>query len=312
MELVSRRADVAFAREKFEISERRACELIGVKRSSCRYEAKPTAEGELREQILALARAKPRYGYRRLTAVLRREGRCVNHKRVHRVCRELRLQVRWKRRRRIVRTKPMQTMLAAANQEWAMDFMSDTAVSGRPFRMLTMVDAYTRECLEIEVGISIPSQRVTRVLERVGAGRGYPDAMRVDNGPEFTSRHFLTWCEGKGIAVQFIEPGKPTQNAVMESFNGRFRDECLNANLFWNVFDARGKVGPWKWDYNHARPHSALGYRTPAEFAQAQTRAPARAGLTARPSGAARASAPACASLGAGIIQVDFANSSYL
>jgi putative transposase len=287
MGLVSRRREVAWLKERFEFSERRACELMGVERSSCRYRAKPAAEDELKEQIVSLARAKPRYGYRRLTAVLRRDGRQVNHKRVHRVCRELRLQVRWKRRRRIVRSRPAPVRLLGANQQWAMDFLSDTVASGRPFRVLTMVDAYTRECLELEVAASIPSQRVTRVLERVAAGRGYPAAIRVDNGPEFTSRHFLSWCEQRGIGVEFIEPGKPTQNAVIESFNGRFRDECLNANWFGNLLDARGKIGPWKWEYNQARPHSALGYRTPAEFA-ALPGPPAQA----RPSGFACASAP--------------------
>jgi putative transposase len=287
MELVSRRSDVALLKGRFGFSERRACELIGVERSSCRYRAKAASDGELKEQILALARARPRYGYRRLTAVLRREGLRVNHKRVHRVCRELRLQVRWKRRRRLVRAKPQPGRPMTANQEWALDFVSDTVASGRPFRVLTMVDAYTRECLEIEVGVSIPSQRVTRVLERVGAGRGYPARIRVDNGPEFASRHFQSWCEQRGIGVEFIEPGKPTQNAVIESFNGRFRDECLNANWFWSVWDARAKIAPWRWEYNQERPHSALGYRTPAEFA-ALSEAPAQA----RPSGFACASAP--------------------
>lgn len=296
MELVSRREDVAFLRERFRMSERRACELVETDRASCRYRARPEREVELKHEIQALARTKLRYGYRRLTVLLRREGHRVNHKRVWRVCRELGLGVRRRRRKRLVRLPAATARLTAANQEWAMDFVSDTMVSGRVLRALTAVDPYTRECLEIEVGTSIPSQRVTRVLERIGVQRGYPESIRLDNGPEFTSRHFLSWCEQRGIGVIHIEPGKPTQNAVIESFNGRFRDECLNANWFWNVGDARGKIGPWKWEYNQVRPHSALGYRTPTEFA-AQAAASAKAALTGCPSGTALASAPACASL---------------
>lgn len=300
-------------KEKFEMSERRAGELVGVERSSCRYRARPERDVELKEQIRTLARSKPRYGYRRLTALLRREGQRVNHKRVWRVCRELKLQVRWRRRRRIVRCPPAAAAVVAANQEWAMDFVSDTVASGRTIRALVAVDAYTRECLEIEVATSIPSQRVTRVLERVGAERGYPGSIRVDNGPEFTSRHFLSWCQERGISVTYIEPGKPTQNALVESFNGRFRDECLNASWFRNVVDGREKIGAWKWEYNQQRPHSALGYRTPAEFA-AQAEAPAQAARTGRPSGAAWASASACDGLltEQGVDALVFSKGSYL
>ncbi len=293
MERVSRRPDVAFVVE-WGRSERRACELLGMDRSSYRYRARGEADAEVQQELAGLARRKPRYGYRRLTVLLRRQGWKVNHKRVWQLCRRLGLTVRRRRRNRLVREPAPQRVLAAANQEWAMDFVSDAMATGQQLRALTVLEGYTRESLEIEAATSIGSRRVTRVLERIGAGRGLPESLRVDNGPEFTSRHFRSWCEQRGIRVIHIEPGKPVQNAVMESFNGRFRDECLNAHWFWNLGDARQKIAAWRQEYNYSRPHSALGYRTPAEFA-AQAGAPAKAALTGRPSGAALAFAPACA-----------------
>lgn len=297
MELVSRRANVALLTEKFAVSQRRACELMEVDRSSCRYEARPRRDAELKQELAELARKRPRFGYRRLTALLRREGRAVNHKRVWRLCVEMRLSVRWKKRKRLVQAAQPPARPTAINEEWGMDFVSDRTASGQGLRALTIVDLFSRMCPEMEVGTSIGSRRLTRVLERAGEKHGFPRRVRMDNGPEFRSRHFRTWCEQRGIEMIHIQPGKPTQNASIESFNGRLRDECLNANWFQNVRDAREKITAWKEDYNHHRPHSALGYRTPVEVAM-QAVAPAKAAPSYVPnpnsSGAALASATAC------------------
>ena len=192
----------------------------------------------------------------------------MNVKRIYRLYREANLAVRRQKRKRLERSAPVNALLTAPNQEWGLDFVSDGVASGRGMRMLTLVDGYTRECPAIEVGFSVGSQRVTRVLERVIAERGAPKGLRCDNGPEFTSRHFLAWCEERGIAIDHIEPGKPMQNGYVESFNGRLRDECLNANWFLNIVDAKDKIERWRVEYNDERPHSSLDYRTPAEFAK--------------------------------------------
>ncbi|MBV9483024.1 MAG: IS3 family transposase [Acidobacteria bacterium] len=276
MELVSRRAEVAFVQEKFNLSQRRACELVGVDRSSHRYQAKAERNVELKQQLEELARKRPRFGYRRLTALLQRQGQEVNHKRVRRLCVKLNLSVRWKKRKRLLGVAQPVAQVSAVNEEWGMDFVSDCAGNGQKLRALTIVDTYSRVSPEVEVATSIGSQRVTRTLERAAAVHGFPRRIRTDNGPEFRSRHFQSWCEQRGIEIIHIEPGKPTQNAAIESFNGRLRDECLNANWFQNTQDARHKIMAWREDYNQHRPHSALAYRTPAEFA-AQFEAPAKA-----------------------------------
>jgi putative transposase len=158
----------------------------------------------------------------------------------------------------------------SANQEWALDFAHDAVASGRAIRVLSVVDAYTRECLALEVDTSFASRRVTRVLEAIVAERGVPQAIRCDNGPELTSRHFLAWCIERQIELLHIQPGKPTQNARIESFHGRLREECLSVSWFQNLFDARRKIAAWRQEYNEERPHSSLGYKTPKEFAEAQ------------------------------------------
>jgi putative transposase len=164
----------------------------------------------------------------------------------------------------MLRPRPV---LTAANQEWAIDFASDVAASGQRLRIFSVVDSYTRECLALEVDTSMPSRRITRTLGQVMAARGGPVSIRSDNGPEMSSRHYLAWCIEQKIDAVHIQPGKPTQNAHVESFHGRLRDECLNTSWFWNLIDARRKIAAWRTEYNTERPHSALGYRTPAEFA---------------------------------------------
>jgi putative transposase len=237
--------------------------------SSYRYESKRSDE-PLRTKLVELAREKPRFGYRRLHVLLRRSGEQVNHKRLHRVYREAGLAIRRKKRKHYVREGNPPLARTSANQEWALDFVHDAVECGRTIRVLSVVDAYTRECLALEVDTSFASRRVTRVSEAIIAERGVPQAIRCDNGPELTSRHFLAWCIERQIELVHIQPGKPTQNGRVESFNGRMREECLNLSWFQNLFDARRKIAAWRKEYNEERPHSSLGYQTPKEFAAAQ------------------------------------------
>jgi putative transposase len=283
-----RREEVGRLRGEYGTSERHACELLEAPRSSCRYRSR-REDGGLRERLRELAREQPRFGYRRLHVLLRREGVEVNHKRVQRVYRELGLTVKRLRRKRLARALRPHPVLTRPNQEWALDFASDMAASGQRLRILSVVDSYTRECLALEIDTSLPSQRVTRELERIAALRGLPETVRCDNGPEITSRHFLAWCLEQKVDVMHIRPGKPTENAHVESFHGRLRDECLNTSWFWNLFDARRKVAAWKNEYNRRRPHSSLGYRTPEEFAQEwKAAAVGSAAVGAAPPAAAR------------------------
>jgi len=267
MELVERREEVRWLYAHFLVSQRRLCELLSVAESSCRYESRRSDE-ELRARLVAVAREKPRWGYRRLQVELEKSGMRVNHKRIYRVYREAGLTVRRRKRKRLLRAGFVRPAVTGANQEWALDFVHDAAESGRKFRVLSVLDVYTRECLVLEVDTSFASRRVTRELEKVIAERGLPVAIRCDNGPEFTSRHFLAWALERKIELVHIEPGKPVQNAFIESFHGRLREECLNASWFQNLWDARRKVAAWRKEYNEERPHSSLGYLTPSEFAR--------------------------------------------
>jgi putative transposase len=193
----------------------------------------------------------------------------VNHKRVHRVYRAEGLMVRRRSRKRIAeRRGPFPTVALTPNDCWSLDFMSDALATGRRFRTLGVIDTCTREVLAIEVDTSLPSARVVRVLERLIRKRGHPSEIVLDNGPELISRVLDQWAAEHGIRLGFIEPGKPEQNAVMESFNGRFRDECLNSHWFTSLADARQIIETWRLDYNQVRPHSSLGYHTPTEVHQ--------------------------------------------
>jgi putative transposase len=243
------------------MSERHACGLLGLAVSSCRYRSRTQKGGRvLRTRLVELAQQNPCYGSPRLY-VLRHETRC-NHKRVERIYREAGLSLRWMVRQRV----PM-IAAHAANEEWALDFVADALASARHLRILTVVDAFTRECLALETDTSMGSLRVVRVLERLIAERGAPQRIRSDNGPEFTSRAYLAWSLERRIELVHIRPGKPIENALVESFNGRLREECLNMSWFRNLFGARRQIEAWRDHYNRARPHSALDYRTPHEFA---------------------------------------------
>jgi putative transposase len=265
---VSARRDVALIMAEHALAERYACRLLEVDRSTYRYEPRPDRNAKLREALLVLAKQQPRYGYRRLWALLVRQGWEVDVKRIHRLYKAEGLMVRRLKRKRVTRSIPSNPLLVRPNQEWAMDFVSDALTTGRALRTFTLIDSYTKESLAIEVNTGISSRQVTRVLERVIAERGVPGSIRCDNGPEFTSLFFMEWCKDEGIAVIHIQPGKPVQNGHVESFNGRFRDECLNPNLFVNLNDARRKIEAWRNEYNRERPHSSLAYRTPDEFAK--------------------------------------------
>jgi len=262
---------------QYQMSERHACRLMGLARSTHRYRERKTGrDGELRRRLKELAAQRMRFGYRRLTAMLVREGIEVNHKRVYRMYREEGLVMRMRHRRRI-RWKGTVISPAAArpNQRWSIDFVSDCVSTGKVIRMLTMVDDCTRECPSIEVDTSLGGLRVRRVLDRVAAERGLPEAIVLDNGPEFRGRALAAWSEERGVRLEFIQPGKPVQNAYVESFNGRLRDECLNANWFTSLNDARRKIEEWRQDYNQQRPHSSLQYLSPAAFARTRAEIPA-------------------------------------
>jgi putative transposase len=271
---------------EYAFSERRSCRLMMLAVTTHRYRSQRSDE-PLRTKLVELAREKPRFGYRRLQVLLRRQGERVNHKRVHRIYREAGLMIRRKKRKHCVRVRRPLVVRTAANQEWALDFAHDAVACGRAIRVLSVVDAYTRECLALEVDTSFASRRVTRVLEGIVAERGLPQAIRCDNGPELTSRHFLAWCIERRIELVHIQPGKPTQNAYVESFHGRLREECLSVSWFQNLFAARRKIAAWRIEYNEERPHSSLSYLTPKEFSTSMRAAESGSALLAAPSSAA-------------------------
>ncbi len=254
-------------REAPGLSERRACKLVGMTRSSYRYAVRRQEPGGLRERLRGLAQERCRFGYRRLTVLLRREGWPVNHKRVYRLYREEGLGVRRRKGKRIgvVRRQPL-AIPTRPNGRWSMDFISDALGDGRKFRSLNIVDDFNRECLAAEVDTSLTGARVVRVLEQLGERRGLPQILVMDNGPEFAGRAVDVWAYDQGVKLHFIEPGKPVQNAFIESFNGKMRDECLNEHWFMSLAEAREAIEAWRRDYNEVRPHSSLGNRTPQEF----------------------------------------------
>ena len=251
------------------VSQRRACGLMKVPRASCRYRRRRSEDPGLRTRLRELAETRRRFGYRRLQVLLLREGWRVNHKRIYRLYVEEKLGLRRKRGRK--RSGVRQPLLepTGVNQVWSVDFMTDALSSGRRFRTLNIVDDYTREAVAIEVDTSLSGLRVARLLEELNKQRGLPAQIRSDNGPEFTSRALDQWAYEHGIRWHYIQPGRPMENGYVESFNGRLRDECLNENWFGDLAEARETIEAWRQDYNQCRPHSALGYRTPEEFAAA-------------------------------------------
>lgn len=267
-----RRRAVTQVRATAAVSERRACRWLGLQRTPVRYQSRRAPDTALRARLRALAEAHPRWGVPRLVWLLRREGIADNHKRIERLYREEGLAVRRRRRKRVAQPRVERPALTAPDERWSMDFVRDTLSSGRAFRALTLVDEFTRESLHIEVDTSLPGLRVVRVLEQLAVTRGLPTSIVVDNGPEFAGRALNAWAHRRGVALTFIQPGKPTQNCYIESFNGRLRDECLNLHWFLSLVDARRTIERWRQSYNAARPHSGLAGRTPIEFAALQVR----------------------------------------
>jgi len=260
---------VSHIRERLGLSERRAYQLVGISSSVLRYQPKPGNDDAVRQRLRELAEQRKRFGSPRLHILLRREGLVVNHKRTERLYREEGLMLRKKRRRkgaagaRVVIPFPQRT-----NERWSMDFVTDSIITGRRFRALAIVDDYSRECPAIEVDTSLGGRRVVSVLEKLAEVRGLPEVITIDNGPEFAGRVLDEWAYRKGVKLSFIRPGKPMENAYIESFNGRFRDECLNTNWFISLKHAREVIEEWRKDYNEVRPHSSLQGATPREYAE--------------------------------------------
>lgn len=254
--------------ERHGLSQRRACSLVMVSRTVMHYTPKPDEINEnIKQRLTALAQKHRRYGHPRLHVLIRREGFQVNHKRTEAIYRREGLTLRIRRKKKFAAVVRVPLPVATRpNERWAMDFIQDSLWSGRKFRTLSVVDTYTRECMTVEADTSLPGFRAVRILERLVDLKGLPDSIRVDNGPEFISKVLDEWAYRNGVKLDFIRPGKPVENAYVESFHGRFRDECLNENYFSDIHEAKSKIEEWRIEYNTFRPHSSLNYQTPEEF----------------------------------------------
>jgi len=263
----ARRQAVAHLCEAHGVSQRRACDVLNVDRSSVRYRSVRADDEHLRV-AMKIAAERRRFGYRRIHVMLERQGIYMNQKKLRRLYREEKLQVRKRggRKRALGTRKPM-VLPNRANERWSLDFVSDAFTDGRRFRVLAVVDDYSRECLALVADTSLSGLRLTRELDAVMKQRGKPRTIVSDNGTEMTSMAVLKWCQNTGVEWHYIAPGKPQQNGFIESFNGSFRDECLNETLFSSLSQARDQITDWKEDYNSQRPHSSLGNITPNEFA---------------------------------------------
>ena len=264
----AKREAVAHLRSAFDMSERRACRTIGCLRMTVRYCSRRSNDDELRQRLRALAHERRRFGYRRLHVLLRQEGFKVNHKRLFRLYREERLMVRRRSgRKRALGSRAQILVPQLPNERWSLDFVADQFIDGRRMRILVVVDDCTRECLALVPDTSISGIRVARVLDRLLAKRGKPRMIVSDNGTELTSNAILQWAHEHKVTWHYIAPGKPTQNAIAESFIGRLRDELLNETLFRSLPHARAVLEAWRIDFNNNRPHSRLGWQSPALYA---------------------------------------------
>ena len=258
---------VSYLQATYSVSERRVCSAMAVDRSTIRHESKRPDDAELRDQVKQIASERRRFGYRRIHVLLEREGIHLNLKKLRRIYSEDKLQVKRRggRKRALGTRRPMEVP-AAVNVRWSLDFVSDAFTDGRRFRILAVVDDFTRENLALIADTSLSGARVVRELQTLCEQRGHPKTIVSDNGTELTSTAVLKWVKETEIDWHYIQPGQPAQNAFIESFNGRLRDECLNETLFSSLRDARYELSRWRDDYNQVRPHSALGNLSPAEF----------------------------------------------
>lgn len=258
-----------FVTKNLGLSQRRACRLIGLSRNTLRYEPQPDKDGPLRKRLRELSEQRRRSGCQLFHAIAKREGLVINHKRTERVYKEENLSLTIRRRKKRASCSRLEIPKAERmNELWAMDFMHDSLQNSRKLRILPIIDTYTKECHRIEVDTSIGGKRVASVLSEVASVRGLPDNIVIDNGPEFISNAMDEWAYIREVKLHFIRPGKPVDNAFMESFNARLREECLNVHWFMSIEHARSVIEEWRIDYNQTRPHSSLGFLTPSEFAQ--------------------------------------------
>ncbi len=267
MSSAAKRAAVCYSKDQYQISERRACRTTHYPRTTIRYQKTKPDDSELRDQIKEIAAKKRRYGSPRIINVLRKNGIKDNHKRIERIYKEEGLQVKKrKKRRQTAAPRIVMPTPTKPNMRWSMDFVSDALADGRRFRCLNIIDDFSRESVFIHVDKSIPGHRVAQILDSLSGGRGLPEVIVCDNGPEFTSTSMDWWASERSVKLAFIRPGKPTENAFIESFNGKFRDECLNESWFTSLKDAQEKIEKWRKEYNRERPHSSLGGKSPEEF----------------------------------------------
>lgn len=255
------------------MSERQACTTAGIHRQSYRYKGKRKDDREIVEALQTLAADHTRWGFKKMNAVLHRQGANWNHKRIHRVYREMGLNLRIKPRKRLPAREAVKLeQPGKINTGWSVDFMSDSLSNGRKIRVFNVIDDCSREALWIEIGTSFPAERMTRLLDQVASWRGYPERIRSDNGPEFIARHTIRWAEDRGVDWAFIQPGKPSQNGFVERFNRTFREDVLDAYRFDTVLEVQAIADDWMSKYNEERPHEALRFMTPNEYAAVMTR----------------------------------------
>lgn len=267
MSPASKRAAIRHAKHAHNLSERRSCSLVGLSRTGYRYQKKSKDDEALRARLRELAAKYPRYGYLMLHVLLKKEGLVINRKRTYRLYTQEKLQVRTKKRKKRIRPRQPMVTPIAKDIRWSMDFVSDQLVNGRRFRVLNVIDDHSREMIGQLTAFSISGQRVARFLSTLIDERSRPDQIVCDNGTEFTSKAMFLWQQESLVKLAFIQPGKPSQNAFVESLNGKFRNECLNQNWFRTIEDAEQKIKQWRHHYNNERPHSSLNYLTPVAFA---------------------------------------------